>query len=76
MWGNEHEVIPEHLWCTKDECTTFNRDRVMLSLLCNKTKSSVCLATRQEWTPAPYICKRTRPIDRNDEFSFEISIYM
>ncbi|CAF0912575.1 unnamed protein product [Adineta ricciae] len=64
LWGNKLETIPEHLWCPKDECTSLDRDRVMLSLICNKTKSSICLATRLEWTPAPYICKRTRPIDQ------------
>jgi hypothetical protein len=58
------EVIPKHLWCARNECTSVDRPRVMINLLCNKNQSLACLGTRLEWKPAPYACKRIRPVDR------------
>ncbi|CAF4918801.1 unnamed protein product, partial [Rotaria socialis] len=60
--------IPEHLWCPKNECNSTPHDRVMLNLMCHKNNSLVCLGTRTEWHPAPYICKRIRTKDRKYKF--------
>lgn len=64
LWKNGLEIIPDYLWCSKNECTSVDRPRVMLNLLCKKNHSLICLGTRLEWKPAPYVCKRIRPIDR------------
>jgi len=63
LWKNGLELIPEYLWCPKNECISIDHSRVMLNLLCNNKNSLVCLGTRIEWKPAPYVCKRIRPID-------------
>jgi hypothetical protein len=65
LWKNGLESIPEHLWCPKDQCNARDRNHVMLNLVCNKTNPLICLGTRCEWRPAPYVCKRIRPKDRN-----------
>ncbi|CAF2061075.1 unnamed protein product [Rotaria magnacalcarata] len=70
LWNNGREPIPEHLWCPKNECDSTPRDRVMLNLMCHKKNSLVCLGTRREWYPAPYICKRVRTKDQCP-FSFD-----
>ncbi|CAF3757932.1 unnamed protein product [Rotaria socialis] len=64
LWNNAREPIPEHLWCPKNECNSTPHDRVMLNLMCHKNNSLVCLGTRTEWHPAPYICKRIRTKDQ------------
>ncbi|CAF3387940.1 unnamed protein product [Rotaria sp. Silwood1] len=63
LWNNERDSIPKHLWCPRKYCTSMKRERVMLNLLCKKNNSLLCLGTRIEWHPAPYICKRVRPKD-------------
>ncbi len=65
---NGLETIPEHLWCPQNECNSIGRPRVMLNLLCIKNNSLICLGTRCEWKPAPYVCKRIRPKDRKYSF--------
>ena len=66
LWKNGLETIPDHLWCARNECTSMGEPRVMLNLLCHRNSSLICLGTRLEWKPAPYICKRIRPIDGKD----------
>lgn len=64
IWKHERETVPDHLWCPKGECNPSYQERVMLNLVCSKGNSLVCLGTRDEWKPAPYICKRARPRNR------------
>ena len=76
LWKNGLEPIPDYLWCPKNECNPVNRTRVMLNLLCTRNNSLVCLGTRYEIKPAPYICKRSRPIDRKYFFSIKSEIIL
>lgn len=63
LWKNGQEIIPENLWCPKNQCNSIDRPRVMLNLLCRNNNSLICLGTRVEWKPAPYVCKRPKPKD-------------
>ncbi|CAF2853038.1 unnamed protein product [Rotaria sp. Silwood2] len=64
LWNNERDSIPKHLWCPKNECNSNKHERVMLNVLCKKNNSLLCLGTRIEWHPAPYVCKRVRSKDK------------
>lgn len=47
----------------------------MVNMLCHQNNSPICLGSRLEWKPAPYICKRPRPIDSKD-FRWRILLYL
>jgi hypothetical protein len=55
-------AIPDKYWCNNiTNCSGGKgRDHVVLNIVCqlNKKTSQVCLASRRQSEPGPFICKR------------------
>ena len=65
FWKEKKEIIPDYLWCPRNQCDSKGRERVMLNHLCRNEQKLICLGTRSGWKLAPFACKRSRTIDCN-----------